>query len=1162
MRPPFSSMYENRGLFRASIVVLGLLLVFTSAVKAQQLTAQLNGRISDSQGAAVPGAKITVSDAARGFSVSVTSDANGDYVVPLLQPADHYQITVDRSGFQQTVRKDVSLQVAQTAKIDVTLQVGEVTQSVTVTGAPPLLDTQTSSIGQVITGQTVQDLPLNGRSSFRLIALTPGVVFNQSAYGQFGDIAINSTFDTNFSINGGRAQSNEILIDGVPSSAGFFDQITTIPTVDDTQEFKVESNNLSAQYGRYAGGVINVSTKSGTDDVHGTAFEFTRNSAFEANQWFIKHAGAQIPAFKLNQFGGTVGAPLVLPKIYNGRNRTFYFLDYEGSRRIQGTPYTALVPTDLQKQGIFGSVNIYNPFTTTPVGAAENRQQFSYMGVANTIPPSMIDPVAAAIQKYFPEPNLTGVTGKNFTSSAPSIVNQDIFSTRLDQNVTKKYHLFGRYAYSNSALTQPNAFGNIADTEGAVGTTVLRNQSFAFDNIYTLTPSLVLSVDYGYARWFQSRQTLSYGFDITQLGLPASLASQVTVKMFPTILLGGGYVGTNNQSYLSNGNDSHALLASITKVAGKHTIVAGVDGRLHRINFFNVLASTGSYSFAIAQTQGPNAVVATGGNAYASFLIGAGSSGTIPIGSGVEMQDLYGGVYVEDNWRVSERLTLNLGVRYDGESPYVDRHNELNYFSSTVASPAANTSFPALKGGLQFAGVNGAPRYVYTRQHDNVAPRLGFSFNPNPGTVLRGGFGISYAPLEISNNAVGFSPSLGFGSTTAWDTSNNGGYNPANLLSNPFPQGLTKPTGSTLGAGTQLGQALSVWYNNPPTPRSYQWNLDVQQQLPGSVLFDIGYVGSRGLHLTGSYNENTLNPTYLSMGSALAKQVPNPFQPLVSIGTLSNATVTQQQLLLPYPQFLGITVENDPYGSSTYHSLQVKVVKSASNGLTLLASYTWSKLISNINASDSPIGTSDSTSIQNFYNLAGERSVSEINIPQSFVLNSVYELPFGRGKKIDGNANAIMNGFIGGWKLNAIWTEQSGLPLTFTATTTGIANGRPNLTGVSPIIQGKRTNAQRVNAWFNIAAFTTPPAYTFGDVRRTFTQVLGPGLQNLDSSLIKDTKFERVTMELRAEFFNVTNTPHFSQPDTGVQDASFGAISGTVASPPQREIQFGVKFNF
>jgi hypothetical protein len=430
--------------------------------------------------------------------------------------------------------------------------------------------------------------------------------------------------------------------------------------------------------------------------------------------------------------------------------------------------------------------------------------------------------------------------------------------------------------------------------------------------------------------------------------------------------------------------------------------------------------------------------------------------------------------------------------------------------------------------------------------------------------VVRGGGGIVYAPLELANNAVGFNPSLGYGSTTSWDTSNNNGYNPANLLNNPYPQGLVQPTGNSLGPATQLGQAISVWDNHPRTPTTYQWNLDVQQQIPGGVLFDVGYVGSRGLYLTGSFNENTLNPKYLSMGSALSKQVTNPFQPFVSIGTLANPTVAEQQLLLPYPQFLGITVENDPYGSSSYNSLQVKVVKRASHGLTVLASYTWSKEMSNINASDAPIGTVDNntTNPQNFYNLAAERSVSEINVPQAFVMNAVYDLPFGRGKMFGGADSAFVDKFIAGWQVNGIWTEQSGLPLTLTTPITGITNGRPNLTGISPKVPGERTNAQRVKEWFNPAAFAAPPAYAFGDVRRTYTGILGPGLQNLDSSLIKKTHFEKFDLELRAEFFNVTNTPHFALPDTGEQDANFGVVSATVTSPPQRELQFAAKLIF
>jgi hypothetical protein len=501
----------------------------------QQQTAQLNGRVVDSSGAAIPGASIRVTDPSHGFTVKVMSTSLGDYTVTLLPPADDYVITVNHEGFKESVQKGIILQVAQTAKIDVTLDIGSVSEVVTVTTAPPVLDSQTSSIGQVITGQTISDLPLNGRSTFRLIALTPGVTFNQSAFGQFGDVAVNTTFDTNFSINGGRAQSNEFLIDGVPSSAGFFDQITTLPTVDDTDQFKVEANNLSAQYGRYSGGVINVSTKAGSNSFHGDAYEFIRNSALDANDCFLKAAGKPIPPFKLNIFGGTVGGPLRIPKIYDGRDRTFFFLDYQGARRIKGSPYTVLLPTDNQKNGIFTST-IYNPFPTTTVGATKPRNQFTYMGQLNRIDPMYFDQTALQIQKYFPEPNVVGTT-YNYINSASVRLTQDVYSIRIDQNVTQKYHLFGRYATSNSELTQPNQYGNIADAAGAVGTTGFKNRSFAFDNFYALTPTLSLSLDYGFARWYQTRQTLSFGFNNSTLNFPAAFVSAITIPMFPSVTI-------------------------------------------------------------------------------------------------------------------------------------------------------------------------------------------------------------------------------------------------------------------------------------------------------------------------------------------------------------------------------------------------------------------------------------------------------------------------------------------------------------------------------------------------------------------------------------------------------------------------------------------------
>ena len=1139
-----------------------LALTFLPTFFAQQQTASLTGEITDSSGAVVPGAEVTVTDPDRGVKLTVMSDGRGDYLIPQIDPGEHYQITVNKTGYKSTVQREVILQIGQSAKIDLKLDVGDISQSVTVSSAPPQLDTQTSSMGQVITGSTVSSLPLNGRSTFRLIALTPGVTFSQSAYGQFGDVAVNTTWDTNFSINGGRAQSNEILIDGVPSSAGFFDQITTLPIVDETQEFKVESNNLSAVFGRYSGGAINVTTKGGTNEFHGNLFEFVRNSVFDANNWFNKRAGNPNIEFRMNQFGGTIGGPVTIPHLYSGHDRTYFFFAYQGTRRVQGSSFLATVPTDAEKAGDFSGAGlkpIYNPFTTDPT--TKERTQFAN----NVIDPSLIDPVAKALEAFYPEPNTggAGATVNNFISNSPVSLSQDVLSGRVDQNVTQKYHLSGRYAFSRTPLTQPNFYNNISSPgTAAVGTTDFRNQSFALDNIYQFSPSLLLNFNYGFARWYQLRQTLSFGFNNATLGLPPALVSAITIPMFPAINIGGGYSGFANQSYLNNGNDSHAVLISATLLAGHQTITAGVDGRLHRINFFNVSNSAGSYSFAIAQTQGPNASVAANGNAYASFLLGAGSSGSIPIGSGVEMQDLYGAVYLQDDIRLTQKLTVNLGIRYDGESPYVDRHNELNYFNPNAASPARNASFPTLTGGLAFAGTNGNPRNVYTATHANVVPRLGFAYSPNATTSVRGGFGMSYAPLEISNNGVGFSPSLGYASSTSWNTSNDGGFTPANLLRDPFPQGLVQPTGSTLGAGTQLGQALTVWAHNPHTPFTSQWNLDVQQQLKSSILLDIGYAGSRGEHLTGTFDHDTLDPKYLSMGTGLTKQVANPFQPFVNIGTLSNPTVAARQLLLPYPQFLSVQDVNNPYGASTYHSLQTKLVKRASNGLTVLVSYTWSKLISNVNAQNAPIGNTDNTGVQNYYDLGAERAVSELNQTHNLVANAVYELPFGQGKMFFGSSGNVMNKIIGGWKMTSILSEQSGFPLTLSAAGTG-AGTRPNpVPGVNPSIEGNRSNQQRVQAWFNKAAFVTPPAYTFGTIGRTYTKVVGPGLQNLDASLEKATRFFHLDTELRAEFFNVTNTPHFAMPDMAVQDQAFGTITSLIPSPPTREIQFAAKISF
>jgi Carboxypeptidase regulatory-like domain len=1158
-------------------IILGSCLLLTPMLCAQQQTAQLTGQITDSSGAAIPGAMVTVTNAARGIKVVVTSNATGNYVVPLLPPADGYELTVSKTGFTGATRSGITLQVAQVAEINIALAVGSVSQNVLVTGAPPLLDTETSSIGQVIPARTVTSLPLNGRSSFRLIQLTPGVTFNQAAYGQFGDVPVNSVFDTDFSVNGGQSQSNEILIDGVPSTVGFFNQITTIPSVDDTEEFKVESDNLSAEYGRFGGGVINVTTKAGTNELHGTAYDFLRNSVLDANDYIDKSKGVKIPTFIMNQYGGVLGGPVVLPRLYRGKDRTFFFLDYQGTGRIQGSTFLSTVPTAPERTGDFSGLctpgfnssgvctnanqQIYNPFSTAP-NPSNPSQYVRTPFTGNVIPSGMIDPVAKAIIGYYPQPNLQ-TTVNNFISDAPLRVGQNEGSARIDQNVNDHYHFFGRFGLSLTNLTQPNSFGNVATGgAGAVGTTEFHNWSFAFDNTITISPSLFLTVDYGYARWFQSRETLSYGFNNATLGFPSQFVSLITIPMFPSVNV-TSYAATNGQSYLSNGNDSHSLLTSVTKILGRHTLIAGTDVRLHLINLFTVAASSGTFSFTQAQTQGPNPNTAGAGNAMASLLLGAGNSGSMPIGAGNEMKDWYAAGYVQDNFRLTSKFTLNAGLRYEEESPYTDRHNELNYFGPTVASPAANPSFPNLTGGLVFAGQNGTPSQVYVWNTDQFDPRVGFAYTALRSTVVRGGFGMVYAPLELSNNAVGFAPNTGYSSSTSWNTSQNGGLNPYNVLSNPYPQGLVKPTGNSLGAGTSLGQSLSVWMQNPKTPRSYQWNFGIQQQLPSNILVEAAYVANRGLHLTHNFSDDVLNPQYLSMGTALQAQVPNPFQPFVTVGALSNAKVTEQQLLLPYPQFTGLTIENATWGGSNYQSAQFKLNKRPTHGVSLLAVYTISKWLANMTVSDAPVGTTNNTAVQNWYDLAAEKSLSENDIPQSLIANVVADLPFGRGHSLLSSAPEVVNKLVGGWSASGILTEQKGFPLAMSAPITD-GGTRPNwASGVSPQFSSSRPIAAKVAEWFNTAAFSLPPAFTFGNVSRTIGNVRSPGLHNLDFSLNKETQLvEQLRMQFRADFFNLTNTPHFALPDTSMSDATFGQLNTLLPSPPPREVQFALKFIF
>lgn len=1166
-----------------------LLLAFISPYcLSQEQNAQVTGRVLDSSGAAIPKASVTLVNAANGFKKVVMSNDHGEFTIPLVPPGDEYTLSATKARFTTSTKNGISLEVAQTANIDLTLNVGSDNTTVTVSGNDITLDTQTSSVGAVIDGDTILDLPLNGNSSYRLIQLTPGVTFSDSANGQFGDVPVDTRYDSNFSINGGRNGSNVHLMDGIPTNAGFMNQNTVTPTLGETQEFRVQASNLSAEYGRFGGGVINVSTRSGTNAYHGTLFDFARNSVFDANDWFNDANSKPKPNFVMNQYGGTIGGPVHIPYLYNGKDKTFFFFSYQGTYRVQGNTMISNVPTDAEKMGDFTtasptgtSLNIFNPYVYDPV--SDTRTQFSVNGVNNIIPPSMINPLTQMLLKsYYPEPNtiVTGGDASNFIASPLSHVTQNIYSIRVDQNVGEHDHMFAHYESSLTHLLQPNETGTIADGNGATGPELLHMQAVAINNTYTISPSLLLSTSYGFARFYHFQPTLALGFDVSTFGTPGwqAIASQLTVPTFPAITL-ANHIDLGGANYIKEADDTHSLLVQFTKVWGNHDIVFGYDGELRKLNTYDLVNPAGSFNFNPQFTR-KNDTLQNNGSDIASFLLGVGAQGSISQGTGSALQDLYSGVYIQDNYRIAPTVTLNIGVRYDHETPWVDRHDNLNFFDFNAPNAGANAAFPQLKGGLIFADTDGIGRAVQHRDDLNIVPRFGMAWSPSSNVVFRGAFSMVYAPLEISSNANGFVPNQGFTATTSWNTGSTAigdkSQTPLDTFSNPYPNGFLAPTKKTLGTATALGQAINVWDRNSPTPYSEQYSLSTQYMLLRQVVLTVSYVGSSGVHLTAPFNHDTLpfaeqqqlGASYLQTGVA------NPFQGQIAAGDLSGVTVPQRQLLLPYPQFDAVTEVNNPWGHSTYNAGQVGMSTRERHGITIMSSLTWSKTMSNISASPAPIGKTNDTSVQDFNNLRAERSISDLDQAFHFFTNFRYSLPFGHGQRFL-SGGGWTNTLIGGWQLSGIWMEQSGFPndITTAANEPGYAN-RPNIVlGVDPEFHGKRSNRNQVGGaycdnttpcgWINKAAFSAPAAYTAGNSPRTFTAVRKPGVQNLDFSVLKDVKFMRdKRLQLRVAAFNLLNNPHFGGPIGVYSDGNFGQIIAARSSPPPRELQFAMRFFF
>ena len=1128
--------------------------------QSEAVSAQLNGTVQDQNAASIPGAKVTLSNPETGFTRQFTTSENGQYTFTLIPPG-RYQLKVERDGFSTYLQTNLLLAVGQSATLNPSMQLGAVSQTVEVTETATMLATGTADLGSEVSTKQAVELPLNIRNVYGLVGLDSSVNNSQQNQalnppGSQGNVDQDIAF---FNFGGGRFGTTAFLLDGHWDGAGDWDGTIYVPSVDELQEFKIQTFTFSPEYGWSMGNVVNAVTKSGTRSFHGDAFEFLRNNNLDANNYFNNLNGLARPQFKRNQFGFTAGGPVYLPHLYRQRDKTFIFGIYEGLRQQTPTTLITTVPTNAQRSGDFsqtfnpdGSLaTIYNPFTTQLVNGQYVRTPFAQ----NMIPSTLFDPVAQKFLQYYPNANRPGndLTGaNNFVGTAGLPTNSDQYTIRVDHNINDKQHLFVRWSQKRQFKQLSGEFLG-ATNPGGNGTLAPDNRWDAgLGYSYVFSPTFVMVTNFGWGRWDEGRKPQGVPFDVSSLGLPAYLNSFGGPGAFPGVNI-SGYQGLGSGVLNATPREARTYSVDFTKSWNAHNFAFGFTGITFILNTFN--SSQATFNFGPDFTQGPfpTSASSTTGNGFASFLLGTGDSGGgITYSAEAAFAKKFYGWYLNDDWKVTSKLTLNLGVRYDFQTAPTDRFNRLSYFNFSPNPISSQVSGVNLPGDLVYTG-GGNPRQVYDPQYTNFAPRVSAAYSPTQKLVARAGFGMFYTPAMEFGDYQGLSLN-GFSQTTPYVGSVDG-VTPLNLLSNPFPTGLLQPVGKAAGGATNVGQTISAVLRNRPTPYVEQWTANLQYEVANTVL-QAAYIGNHGVKLIfgSSFELNQLPVADLAMGNALLEPVTNPFYGVITSGSLSGATIPAGQLLRPFPEYTGVEQVQNPAGASSYNALQLSANRRFSNGLQFLVSFTWSKYLDN---TEGPEGWTNGAaqSVQNWYDTALEKSLFINDIPRSLVMSYVYELPVGKGKKF-APSNKIVNGAIGGWQVAGITSFKDGFPLTVTNATNNSnsfgGNQRPNITGSVGV------SNPNIYEWFNTAAFAQPAPFTFGDAPRTLGYLRSQGTINTDATLQKYWPLwnESAKLQLRAEFYNLFNRTQFFAPGTTFGTSSFGVIPGAL---PARSIQFGMK---
>lgn len=1120
-----------------------LLILAASApyLPAQTFTGRILGTVTDPAGAVIPSATVRITNLGTNHAAVVSTNEVGNYAASNLERGE-YQIEITAPGFKKSVQRGIALEIQQQARVDVSLEVGDITQSVEVAAVTPVLETADSTLGKVVDNRRILALPLNSRNVYSLLFLNPGVTGN-----------VDSFYSTGYGINGARNSQLDVMVDGVstahPTVNGFSGN-STFPPVDAVAEFKVMGANYTAEFGRSNGGIVNVVYKSGSNDFRGSVFEFLRNSKLDANDFFNNRLGRKLGSFKRSQFGGQASGPIL-------KNRTFFLAGYEGLRQRTFDSTTTTVPTQLQRNGDFSRtfvgggelIRIFNPYSTR--GTA--RDPFP----GNLIPQSMMDPVARNVLRYYPAPNIAGdpvTETNNYYNAGPRRLDQNQVDTRVDQYLTDSQRLFVRFSWRDNINPPPALFpDDIAIAEGRVVEGV-RQPSASIDYSNTLSPVTILTARVGLSRSLYLHDNQGLGFKPSSLGLPAAMDSVVDRHMFPRFGA-SGYVSLGGGDHRKSSFNTYTALANLTRNTGNHTLKYGWEGRVIRVNVWEARAA-GTFNFDAGFTQGPDANRAsrTAGNSLASLLLGTGTSGNVLIRNwkNVASQSLYHAWYLQDDWRITKRLTLNLGVRYDIDFPRTERYNRMNWFDPAASSPLSGrvAGFPELRGGVRFVGVDGNPRTQFRRDLNNLAPRIGLAYQVDSKTVVRAGYGHFFGPSrQAAQGTVG---PFGFRVEYLWVTTVDGGLTPFNTLKNPYPEGFRDVPGPADGLLTQAGSTLQAFLQDSPSPWNIMWNFTVQRELPGGWLLETAYVGNRGLYLQRSSESgmdiNQLDPRHMALGAQLNQLMDNPFFGVVNNGVHLSPRISRAQLLRPYPQFTTVVPLHDAGSNSIYHAWQNTMKRRFSGGFQLEGSYTWSKMLDTGN------------SHQNTYDVAASRALADIDIAHRFVMSYIYELPFGRGRRFGTNAAGAVNWLLGGWQVNGITTFQTGTPLSLSATNTaGLFNPktRPNNSGRSGKLSGPVH--ERLGRYLDTSVYTQPAPFTFGNLGERLPDIRNDGMRNFDLSVFKEFAVaEKIRAQFRAEFLNAFNTPRFGGPNTSVVAAAFGVITSQSNAP--RQTQFGLKF--